>query len=230
MTTPDVQLVIVRLIPIDPCPGADFRKPLEKLKIEAYDLSVSNTSIGALIGAASGLAGVGVPLFDSADPNAVYDPLKTPIFQNFTAFPATENLNHVLFPVGTAVIVVEPPLNRTTLSLRLEFRLVNVLVGSTIGYNANVLSMSLVPNQDANTKQTSIATYFSLPINAPSYTSIQLPSGGSPPGFSQLLASINAALDQNASTNHELRKPLEVRQDPLTTAQSQEIASANTWN
>ncbi|KAF2395546.1 hypothetical protein EJ06DRAFT_534894 [Trichodelitschia bisporula] len=214
-----VSLLIVKLTPVKPCEFNIFRDALKKLTIVAYELTVENNSGGVEIGKAHGLAELEVALAASQEGS-----LATPIFQDFRRLVPLDILH--VYSVGTAVVVVK---NRSPLNVRLEYRIDDVVVGSSVDYNVSVSQMELDSHQTTYMQQTPF-NYFALPLAKPEPSAITLSNEGTAPPFDKLLAAINSALTQDDSSDENLKKSLETRSVPLTAAQCRQLASVIVWN
>jgi len=238
MTDSTLELVVIGITPVQPTDESTFSQALGKLSITAYDVSVENTSVGVPVGKASGLQPVPelntiLPLSSTPKDGSGNTPtLENSIFQNWSQQKDSkgEPIGDIIpQSVGTALVVINPQLGRSSLNLRLEYCLDNALVESTFEYNASVLTMA-VTSQQTDYMNKSPATYFSMPLQKPAAQAVTLNSDGSPPDFDKLVAAIDNALSQDMSKDDKYRKPLAKRDDPLTAAQSAEIASVIAWN
>ncbi|KAH7418801.1 hypothetical protein BKA64DRAFT_564424 [Cadophora sp. MPI-SDFR-AT-0126] len=249
MAEKNLSLIIVKLVPTQPTSPDDFRTALSNLTITAYGLTVQDSSKGTKLGTASGLADrdAALNIVDEKDPaldNSIKS-LDNSIFQENEI--VLEKLNGILsvpvpvlklYSVATAVIIVKPlsphpggPLFHA----RFEFKRGDLNIpDSTIDYNIQVVSQDLVTDQGTYFKLPA-STYFSLPVqilglplNSPF---IALDPNGRPPDFSQLRGAIDLILAQDHPTTDLPQKSLlEARDNPLTPAQSLQIASEMTWN
>ncbi|KUJ20811.1 uncharacterized protein LY89DRAFT_455463 [Mollisia scopiformis] len=229
MSTSTVNLVLVKLVPTQPCKPDVFLSTLKNLTITAYDLDVEDSLVGTEIGTAGGLTDLAGLLFNPLD-GQQHTKLDNSILQEFSQDTSTPiPIPPQPYSVATAIIIVSPPLGRSKLNLRVQYQLNGALVGTTLDYGVQVIDMSLVPDQK-NYFTMPASTYFSLPLQPPSTSTVQLPSDGSAPDFGTLLKAINAALDQDTSPDTSYSQHLETRSTPLTASQSQQLASVITWD
>jgi hypothetical protein len=244
-------LIIVKLIPTQPTKSSLFRKALDGLSIDAYDLTVEENVKGVKIGSASNngkfpdgelkVPKVGHLLFDDKAPAP--GKLVNSILQDYPSDPHDVSAGILapdgIYSVGTAVIVVTLPaghLEYQSLDIRLEIKRNGLsILDNTIDYNIDVVQMDpLLPDQRAYTTL-SASTYLALPMEEigldASSAFVQLNPNGQPPDFEILRKAVNAVLDQDHPLSDEKNMShLELRSTPLTAAQCGIIASEITWN
>jgi hypothetical protein len=244
-------LIIVKLIPTQPTKSSLFRKALDGLSIDVYDLTVEENVKGVKIGSASnnGEFPKGEPKIPKVrdllfDGKALVPPeLVNSILQDYPS--DLQNIDagilapDGIYSVGTAVIIVILPaghLEYQSLDIRLEIKCNGLsILDNTIDYNIDVVQIDhLLPDQRAYTTL-SASTYLALLIEGigvdASSAFVQLNPNSQPPDFETLRKAVNAVLDQDHPTKDEKNiSYLELRSTPLTAGQCSMIASEITWN
>src|SRR6266480_4524654 len=154
MTDPDpMELVLVKITPVQPTDPTTFRASLAKLSVIAFDVTQDSPAVGAQVGQASGLEAIpdppiilgGTATKPAAKPMLTVKPEDgshaTPappllIFQDYNYIPFkpldpdNTNLN-VPQSVGTALVQIKPALKQPSLNLRLEYRMDGALLQSS---------------------------------------------------------------------------------------------------
>jgi hypothetical protein len=245
--TEKLSLIIVKLVPTQPTLPSTLGTAIENLTITAYGLTVQDSSKGVKLGTAKGLAPQNGSLEIVAETDDALDKsiqaLGNSIIQDIAELPDTTvpvlSQIPILQPssVATAVIIVKPlnPLPSTLYDVRFEFKAGDLNIpDSIIDYNIQVVTHDLVTDQSVYSGMTA-STYFSLPVqilHLPSNSAfIALDPNGRPPEFSQLRNAIDIILSKDHPiTDKSQKSRLAVRDNPLTPAQSLQIACEITWN
>jgi hypothetical protein len=229
-------LIILRLHPIEPVDGASFTAFLNGITIRAFDLSFGDSVTGVLIGEASGLAN---PHLSSTSNNTVNINNRA-ILQNYRDVPdppPPPNQIRVLESVATAVLVVNAPAGHpeypssTSLDIRLEItRGGKNLVNQPTHYNVTVTSIGSLSTNQKTYFAMEPSAYVALPSSTvgldPALAYVDLPSGGQPPKFGDLVSAINLVLAQDpGGAGSSLQD-----RPSLSAAQSHQIAAEIVWN
>ena len=229
-------LIILRIHPIEPVEGASFTAFLNGITIRAFDLSFGDSVTGVLIGQASGRAN---PHLSSTSNNTVNINNRA-ILQNYRDVPdplSPSNQIRVLESVATAVLVVNAPAGHpeypssTSLDIRLEItRGGKNLVNQPTHYNVTVTSSGSLSTNQKTYFAMEPSAYVALPSSTvgldPALAYVDLPSGGQPPKFGDLVSAINLVLAQDpGGAGSSLQD-----RPSLSAAQSHQIAAEIVWN
>lgn len=221
-------LIILKILPLQPVVASDFTSTLEDLTITAYDLTVEDSVNGVQIGSATSKPN---------PPPAPHKLLRT-IFQDFTESAGTRTLQSV----GTAVFITEAPpghieyLSPTSYDIRFVINRGGIeMTGQYLEYNIPLTHVTEMHAAEETYIGLTPSAYLQLPPQAQPPQSdvgyVQLNSNGQAPDFDSLRQAVNRVLDKDHPTGDSTGlSELEVRTTPLTAAQSTQIAREITWN
>lgn len=226
-------LIILRLYPVEPTSGDEFKNYLNDLTITVFDLSFADSVNGVKIGAASGLA-------DPTDLTNNVNIKKTSIIQHYYVErdPLNQPIAHNLVSTATAVIAVKTPANhpeyptKTSFDVRLEIKRGGINIPyRTLEYNVSVTNVGILSNNQEDYFFMAESAYVPLPSSTvgldPNLAYVDLPTDGQPPRFDILVKAINLVL---AKDPDNANADLEHLSSPLTPAQSHHVAAEIVWN
>jgi Tc toxin complex TcA C-terminal TcB-binding domain len=229
-------LIILRLHPSSPMAPNDFRNLLTGLTIKAYDLSFADSTNGALLGTASGVAS---PHLGSTTNNQVTIS-STAIMQHYLdVLQLGGTKKRFLESVATAVVLAAPPAGHpeypvaTAYDLRLEITKPDGtrIVDHRLDFNVVTSSMGSPLSKSQKTYfGLGASAYVKLPATGasldPNVAFVDLPDDGQPPPFADLVHAIDLVLtDDPGAPNSSL-----IAAAPLTPAQAKHVAAEIVWN
>lgn len=208
------KLIVIRMHPVGPAAGDDFRSYLNGLTIIAQDLAFDRLQ-GQEIGRA---------FFDS-------DRTRSRIVQHFTVI-TVDPPNERLHPVATAVIEVQEPIGwpeHRSSDIRLRIlRGSQELRGHDIHYNVPVIFRDTLPPPEEYARLEPVGMHLALPPPGvgvdPGDPDLGIPGDGMSPSFAELRAMVEKVLSQDPGPGD----PPDITR--LTPAQCRHIASEIVWN
>ncbi len=230
------QVILVRLVPLNPTSGADFSGYLANLSIRAFDLSFDNAVDGTLIGQAQGAWAPNTGINASGP---AFTPATQRIVQHFSVypvqvmpFPAPPEPDVRLEAVATAIIELNlPAAEFNTSDLRLEIRQGTQIVAyERIDFNVKTEpNVPISSNPATHIGVDPPALVVSLPDPSvaldPNAAFVDLPTDGTPPRFASLRTAVDKVLAQDPAGGATL-----ANRSPLTAAQARQVAREIIWN
>jgi hypothetical protein len=230
-------MIILRLHPTKPMPadGANgFRSMLTTLKIQAYDLSFADSTIGQLLGETKGLAKLPTGLADNVDIK------KKSIIQHYWKETGGFGIpDRELLTAATAVIVVDnPPAHEFPKPNSFDLRLVITTDNGTremrfrrLDYNGIVTTSGtpLPKDQIQYTEEFAPTAFVPISGSVDPNAAFELPKDGQPPNFDQLVEAIDRVLKRDPGAPEDSLVAA-LNAAPITPAQCLHIASELIWN
>lgn len=231
------QIILIRLMPMQPTSGTDFSTYLTNLSIRAFDFSFGDTADGTPVGEAQG---VWIPDTGINAAGPPFDPSNQRIVQHFSVYPVQVNPPPAppdpdarLEAVATAIIEMDPPpaTEFNTADLRLEIKQGTQLIAyERLDFNVKVEPNAPISNDPLTyTGVDPPAVVLTLPDPAvaldPNAAFVELPPDGSPPRFGPLVDAIDKVLAQDPAGGATL-----VDSSPLSVVQSRQVAREIVWN
>jgi hypothetical protein len=222
-----MSFLVIRIHPVEPVSGDDFKDYLDGLTITAFDISFNNPEDGVQIGNPAQYIS---PTDQDNPPDQ-----DNPLIPN----PNTQIVQHhvglKLKAVATAVIEIPDPPDGEEHYLNPDVRLDITRNGNEIAHNQNyynvpVAPVSIFPNpQDPNEFQELQPTslYLALPPSEQSSPTEILPEDGTAPTFRDLLKAVDDVVKTEEDGTEEERKEKIAN---LTLDQCRHIAYEIIWN
>ena len=226
-------LIIIRIHPVKPSTGADFKNSLAGLTITVFDRSYKNATSGTRIGAVS---------FNSPDPDQGAIVLHVTPPPSLPGDPPPD----LPFSVATAAIVIHRPAGSTTdyqtADLLLKITRNGIPIADTsINYNVNELLGVPLPLPPAPAKGdsppgvaakkslfymalTPVSFYWAMPVldTDPNKAHLDVPTDGTPPNFDDLRRAVEKVLASDPTGTVDPTK--------LTVERCRNIAYEIVWN
>ncbi|MEU9899981.1 neuraminidase-like domain-containing protein [Streptomyces phaeochromogenes] len=221
-------LIVIRLHPVEPIDGNDFKPYLDDLVIEAFDLSAQNAQLGVSLGTTTYAQPVPPP--PPQQPTPWIPAPTTGIVQHFD--PPDLNNPPTALAVATAVIVVNPPAGHpehreSDLRLKITRGGKEILHGQ-LYYNVPVEPGGIPADRGTIPTLTTTSLYLALPNPGreidPADGYVAVAADGTPPRYDQLRTAVDIVLGHDPGVGN----PPQLAD--LTPRQARHIAYEIVWN